>query len=50
MGDDVTATLEKKTTLRATVDFDKPGKQTGFIQLPIRFTMTRGASFAFRSP
>ena len=34
MGDDVTATLEKKTTLRATVDFDKPGKQTGFIQVP----------------
>ena len=26
--------LEKRTTLRATVDFDKPGKQIGFIQVP----------------
>jgi hypothetical protein len=34
MVDGVAATLEKRTTLRATVDFDKRGKQIGFIQVP----------------
>ena len=34
MVDGVVATLQTKTMLRATVDFDKPGKQTGFIQVP----------------
>jgi hypothetical protein len=34
MIDGVAATLQTKTMLRATVDFDKPGKQTGFIQVP----------------
>jgi N-alpha-acetyl-L-2,4-diaminobutyrate deacetylase len=34
MVDGVTATLQTRTTLRATVDFDKPGKQLGFIEVP----------------
>jgi N2-acetyl-L-2,4-diaminobutanoate deacetylase len=34
MVDGVGATSQTKTTLRATVDFDRPGKQTGFIQVP----------------
>lgn len=34
MVDGVAATLEKRTTLRATVDFDKRGKQIGFLQVP----------------
>ncbi len=34
MVDGVDAALQTKTTLRATVDFDRPGKQTGFIQVP----------------
>ncbi len=34
MVDGVAATLQTKTMLRATVDFDRPGKQTGFIQVP----------------
>ena len=34
MVDGVAATSEKRTTLRATADFDKRGKQTGFIQVP----------------
>lgn len=32
--DGVAAASKKETTLRATVDFDKPGKQTGLIQVP----------------
>ncbi len=32
--DGAAATAERRTTLRATVDFDRPGKQTGFIQVP----------------
>jgi predicted deacylase len=34
MVDGVAAALERKTTLRATVDFDKAGKQIGFIHVP----------------
>ena len=34
MVDGVGATLQTKTMLRATVDFDRPGTQTGFIQVP----------------
>ena len=34
MVDGVAATSEKRTTLRATVDFDKRGKQIGFLQVP----------------
>jgi predicted deacylase len=34
MVDGLAATSQTKTMLRATVDFDKPGKQTGFIQVP----------------
>jgi predicted deacylase len=34
MDDGVAAASERRTTLRTTVDFDKPGKQTGFIQVP----------------
>lgn len=36
MSDSVAAqSARKRSTLRATVDFDKPGKQTGFVQLPL---------------
>jgi len=34
MIDGVAGTVQTKTMLRATVDFDKVGKQTGFIQVP----------------
>jgi predicted deacylase len=34
MADGDAATSKQATMLRATVDFDKPGRQTGFIQVP----------------